>query len=263
MTDRGTLDQAISRHKRKQSPTEPRPEPVVEPFPEIPPDNLSPAESPDEATHPDESTGVVSYQPDEWTEPVPDPTPGPEPGPERDPGSIQPPQSFSMYALSIDAILPGLHGGIQVVYTALDHTRMSFLCHSIQSIVPVPEIKNPQLRRVSLSDKAWELIGVDEGHRPVSMSEQEWELRLLHYVLPEVERMRKEWLGIGERVRESIPNPVEKFFFDILLQGRTDRLSVIERMRQITDEKSLTRDTDHVLLVSHETASAVVVTYVA
>ena len=276
MSDRGILGDALKQQKKKQS----LPEPAIEPPAEVIPEVLPMDENTGEETPSDESAGVISHKPEEWTEPVPDPVLDPIPDPACDPQAdpelapisalapeetrdtapVQVPQQYSMYALSIDNILPGLHGGVQVVYTALDHVRMSFLCHSIQSIVPVPEMKNPQLRRVSLIEKARELIGVDEQKNPVAMSEQEWNMRLLHYVLPEVERMRKEWIGETGNETVSPDNPVYQFFFGGLFRDTTQRESVIAALDAMQETSSAWNEAT---LISHETASAVVVAYVA
>ena len=61
--------------------------------------------------------------------------------------------SRSMYVLSIDEICE-TGSGIRISYTDMDHTQKALICLEITSILPVPEMENPQIGRRRLIDYA-------------------------------------------------------------------------------------------------------------
>ena len=199
-------------------------------------------ESPVDPTLSAALAGIVSHR-DEFSEPdeVSD-----DPGQQHVPlstfhaASVSAGPAQSIHSLSVqrmDAMIPGLRGGIVIRAVSLFEEPVELLVRDIRSITHHPSIVERRLETVSLNEIAKKLFGID------LCSEQDWNRHVQDSVLPVIELLEAGWIG----AHAMDCNPVTKFFFGeggILADG-TDRETVVRKIMERTVETKISVVTKH------------------
>lgn len=214
-------EQALSSLKNPNTGGSPIPEPVVSVTENVADDGAHTQTQ--ETSH-----GVVSHQ-DTFTEPamaLPDENTPPENG------NSQP---VTIFAISIDSMESGLHGGIQISFTSVFNQKLRMLVRKVLNVHHAREITHHSLSQVMLKKIATDLfyVGWHEGRQ--TMPDQQWMRHLSEIVFPIIEDMAKEWIGSNS---EDIPNPVHAFFYgpNGLLNGSIYQEDIIRRLETIRDD---------------------------
>ena len=137
----------------------------------------------------------------------------------------------------IDAMIPGLYGGIVIRAISLFDEPMELLVREIRSITHHPSIMERRLETVSLDEMAKKLFQIgweQHGHEPCN--ERDWNLYIQNSVLPVIELLESGW--IGAHAKDG--NPVTAFFFGeggILTDGIGRETVVCKIMARVVETK--------------------------
>jgi len=205
--------------------------------------------------------GIVSHR-DEFNEPAPvSDGPYPQqvpistkndlesrgPAPMFPAASVSSTPAQSIHSLSvqrIDAMIPGLCGGIVIRAVSLFDEPMELLVREVRSMTQHPSIVERRLETVSLDDMAKKLFRVgQEQHGRDPGNERDWNLYVQDSVLPVIELLESGW--IGAHAKEC--NPVTGFFFgeDGILTDGIGRETVVRRIMARTAETKIPFVTKH------------------
>jgi hypothetical protein len=176
----------------------------------LPPNSPNPADSAPEEILQENPAGAVLHQ-DQFNTPQEDvDSPhrhsdgGNRGGPRQRP--TDPPNKRKLrtvFASSVDSIMPGLHGGVVIHLTTIFGKQIELLVHGIYSITYAAEIVERELTQVSLRQMAKELF-------QTPMSAADWDKHLRDVAVPAVREMSSNWIG---RLTGYSINPVDQFFF--------------------------------------------------
>jgi hypothetical protein len=211
-------------------------------------------ESMPEPEHSQESAGIVSHR-DDFSEPAPvsdDPVPnvfgprGPVSSFHAAPVS-HPPLATPVHSVSvqrIEAMIPGLHGGIVIRAISLFEEPLELLVRDIRSVTHHPSIVERRLETVSLDEMAKKLFGCGREQPGLDPEhEQEWNLYVQNSVLPVIELLESGWPGAHAKDY----NPVTRFFFGeggILADG-LERETILRKITARTGETRIPVVTKH------------------